>query len=249
MNWVWAVKNSTIYDLNLHLHTVLSPCAGLNMTPAQIIDEAHQKEIDIIGITDHNSAGNVEVAVELAREQNIKVIPGLEVETKEEVHCLCLFEKVREALKLQDFIRQHLPDQKNVEDFFGYQIKTNLKDEYEQKEEIMLAAAVNISLSRLLERVYEEDGILIPAHVLRSQGLIYQLGFIPQELDLPVLEVADEDSISELCQEYPQKVFIKNQDSHRLAEIKRGFSLKLPEPSFAAVKSVFVGRQKEKIII
>ncbi|RMD59308.1 MAG: PHP domain-containing protein, partial [Nitrospirae bacterium] len=48
---------------DLHVHTCLSPCADIDMSPLRIIEKAKSKSIDIIGITDHNSSENAEVAV------------------------------------------------------------------------------------------------------------------------------------------------------------------------------------------
>ncbi|SDM12133.1 PHP domain-containing protein [Halarsenatibacter silvermanii] len=249
MNWVWAVKRNRIFDLNLHIHTVLSPCADLNMTPGLIIERALEEELDIIAITDHNSAGNLEVLLKLADGEKLRVIPGLEIETREEVHYLCLVEKLEQAVRIQNFVHEQLPEQKNREEYFGYQIKTNLKDEYEEKEKLMLAAAADITISELQDRVKKENGLLIPSHVLRSQGLIYQLGFIPPQLDLPVLEVNDRSEIPELRQQYPDRVFIKNQDSHRPREIKKGFSLKMEDPGFKSLKKALTSQRQSNIIL
>ncbi len=243
------MNRNRIYDLNLHIHTVLSPCADLKMTPGRIIKRALEEELDIIAITDHNSAGNVEVAVKMARGEDVCVIPGLEIETAEEVHYLCLVEEVEQALKIQNFVQEHLPERRNREEYFGYQLKTNLEDEYEEKEEMLLAAATDITISGLQDRVGEENGLLIPSHVLRSQGLIYQLGFIPPGFELPVMEVSDSSEIAELHRQYPDRVFIKNQDSHRPQEIKRGFSLEMEDLSFKALKKALSAKEQNEIIL
>jgi len=46
------------YDL--HIHSALSPCASDDMTPNNIVNMCVLKGLDIIAVTDHNSARNVE---------------------------------------------------------------------------------------------------------------------------------------------------------------------------------------------
>ena len=80
------------YRADLHIHTVLSPCADLEMTPANIVNRAKEKGLQIIGITDHNSIKNALLVKKLAQKTGIFVLTGAEVTTKEEVHCLAFFE-------------------------------------------------------------------------------------------------------------------------------------------------------------
>ncbi|HNX85999.1 MAG TPA: PHP domain-containing protein, partial [Bacteroidales bacterium] len=43
------------FTADLHIHTVLSPCGDLDMSPDIILSQAMAKKLDLIGITDHNS--------------------------------------------------------------------------------------------------------------------------------------------------------------------------------------------------
>jgi predicted metal-dependent phosphoesterase TrpH len=52
---------------DLHMHTCLSPCADLQMSPMAIAEQAKIKEIDILGICDHNSAENVPALIKAAK--------------------------------------------------------------------------------------------------------------------------------------------------------------------------------------
>lgn len=219
------------------------------MTPGNIIRRAEEKKLDVIAITDHNSAGNVEVAVQLARGTSVTVLPGLEVETKEEVHTLCLFSQVEEALQLQELIYDRLPNLKNREDVFGYQILTDLNDEYEKKVERMLAGAADIALEQLVKEVKSLGGVAIPAHINRVNGLLNQLGFIPPNLELAILEIGSKAELVQLQKQYPDHVFIKNGDSHYLKELKAGFELKLTKPSLKEIKATLIGRKGRKLIL
>ncbi len=76
---------------DLHIHTCLSPCGDLDMSPRKIVQTAMEKGLDMIAITDHNSTRNVRTCVEIGKKSGLFVIPGCEVNTQEEVHCLCYF--------------------------------------------------------------------------------------------------------------------------------------------------------------
>jgi predicted metal-dependent phosphoesterase TrpH len=93
-----------LFFADFHIHTVLSPCGDLLMTPQNIIERALEVGLDMIAITDHNSAKNVEVAIELAAGTDLTVIPGMEVESKEEVHLICLFPSLDNILQWQDIV-------------------------------------------------------------------------------------------------------------------------------------------------
>ena len=45
--------------IDLHMHSVLSPCGDLGMTPNNIVGMALLKEVDYIALTDHNTAKNL----------------------------------------------------------------------------------------------------------------------------------------------------------------------------------------------
>ena len=84
------------YDL--HLHTCLSPCADRDMTPATVAGLAKLAGAGLIAVTDHNSALNLPAAQRACREYGLRLLPGLEVTTAEEVHLLCYFKTVEAAL-------------------------------------------------------------------------------------------------------------------------------------------------------
>ena len=94
------------YDL--HIHSSLSPCADDDMTPNNIVNMALIKGLDVISLTDHNSTKNVEAVHELCQHKGIKFIPGIEVQTKEEVHVLCYFFDILDCLKFGEMIYNSL---------------------------------------------------------------------------------------------------------------------------------------------
>jgi predicted metal-dependent phosphoesterase TrpH len=98
---------------DLHIHTVLSPCAEVEMIPPLIVERALEQHLDLIAITDHNASANVPAVIEAARATGVKVWAGIEAQPREEVHILCLFDTVRQVRALQavlDLTLPHLPN-------------------------------------------------------------------------------------------------------------------------------------------
>ncbi|HNH06460.1 MAG TPA: PHP domain-containing protein, partial [Anaerolineales bacterium] len=74
------------FRADLHVHTVLSPCAEVEMIPPLIVQEALERQIDIIAITDHNASANVAAVQKAAHGTTLHVFGGMEVQTREDVH-------------------------------------------------------------------------------------------------------------------------------------------------------------------
>ncbi|MGM0501615.1 MAG: PHP domain-containing protein [Bacillota bacterium] len=242
------------YYADFHLHTVLSPCGDLLMTPQNIIEQALKLGLDIIAITDHNSAKNVAVAVELAADTNLTVIPGMEVETKEEVHLLCLFPTVDKVLEWQKIVDEALPETTNDEDVFGPQIITDLKDQYVEKEEKLLLRATNLSVQGVVTAVTDLEGIVIPAHVDKTNySLISNLGFINPELDIIGVEISTniaKEKAEDKFKQLKEYSLLSNSDAHYLEDISKKMILHLKEVNFSEIKKAIqgVGRRKVEII-
>lgn len=177
--------------MDMHIHTALSPCGHEDMTPNNIVNMACLKELDAIAITDHNSCLNVEAVMMCAEEKNLIVIPGMEVETVEEVHVICLFEKLEDAYSLQEIIderRLKIPLNENI---FGRQLVMNRHDEITATLPDLLAIATKIDIDTLYDLVKARNGLFIPAHVDRPvNGLISILGGIPETPDIQLLELS-----------------------------------------------------------
>jgi len=117
-----------LYKADLHVHTCLSPCGDLDMSPRNIIQAAIQKGLDMIAITDHNSTRNVKTCLEIAEKENIFVIPGCEINTQEEVHCLAYFPDLEAISEFQKYLDRKLPEIENDPDLFGYQVAVDEDD-------------------------------------------------------------------------------------------------------------------------
>ncbi|MCX7974311.1 MAG: PHP domain-containing protein [Candidatus Aminicenantes bacterium] len=205
---------------DLHIHTCLSPCADLSMSPRRIAAQAKEKSIEIIGISDHNSAENVPALIEAARPYSIKVIPGIEVTTKEEVHLLALFANLELAINFQEEIYTHLPGE-NDPNLFGWQIVANEKDEVLDFNPRLLLGATTLSLEETIDLIHAGGGLVIASHIDREGfSLLGQLGFIPFGLPLDALEISPrlnfEEAKKRFNYDYPLVTF---SDAHKLEEI------------------------------
>lgn len=235
---------------DLHLHSVLSPCGDLLMTPAEIIKKAKKEKIDVLALTDHNSAENVEVLKYYAEQHNLKIIPAVETETKEEIHILCYFPDIKSLLDWQEIIYNNLSDQENDEDFFGPQIKCGYDDEYQSKIKYLLAASVNLSLEKVVEKVKELGGVAVPSHLDRNHSIISQLGFIPPELNFKTVEISKNTNPKFFLKKFPnlnKLQFMQNSDSHYLKEIKAYQNLIVEKFSFSEFKKAVEKKDGRKI--
>ncbi len=168
------------YRADLHLHTVLSPCGDIYMSPSAIVEQAQKLHLDIIAICDHNTTRQVKVAQQIGRKKGIMVIGGVEITTQEEAHALAYFENDAQLDAFQDFIDDHLPHIPLDEEKFGYQLIVNENEEVTGEEEWLLWSALDAGLDTLYEKVHEIGGLFVPAHVNKpASSLISQLGFIP----------------------------------------------------------------------
>ena len=61
------------FRADLHVHTVLSPCAEIEMLPPLIVSEAKVRGIDLIAITDHNASANISAVQKEFMNRNIQV--------------------------------------------------------------------------------------------------------------------------------------------------------------------------------
>ncbi len=235
---------------DLHLHSVLSPCGDLLMTPAEIVRTAAEKGIEVLALTDHNSAENAAVFKHHCEKHNLKFIPAMETESKEEIHILCYFPDLKSLFEWQEIIYNKLPEQENDEDFFGPQIKCDYNDDYQSKVKKLLAGAVELSLEQCINQVKNLGGVVVPSHLDRKHSIISQLGFIPPELDLVTAEISKNTDPASILKKFPylkKLQFMQNSDSHYLKEIRAYQRLIVEEFSFAEFKKAVQRKEGRKI--
>lgn len=227
------------FRAELHVHTVLSPCAAVEMIPPLIVQHALDNGINLIAITDHNQTANIQAVQKAAYETPLTVLPGVEIQTQEEVHCLAIFETSAQLKTIQAYIDERLPNIPNRPDFFGEQFIVDETGEFIRREERLLSNSVYVSIEDTARFVHSLGGLFIPAHVNRKAfGLIPTLGFIPRELEVDAVEISRHISPAEAFQSYPQLKdypLIQSGDVHSLSEFLGAIELTIVEPSIAEI--------------
>lgn len=226
------------YDL--HIHSCLSPCGDEDMTPANIVNMAKIIGLDVIAVTDHNSCRNLPAVYNYAKKNNIISICGMELCTMEEVHVLCYFWELEDAMLFDKYVYDRLIKVANKENIFGKQEIYGDMDIKVSEEPYLLINATDISFNSLDELMKQYKGIYIPAHVEKgSNSLISNLGFVPPDSRFGCVEINDVSKSEELCKAHPyfsQCSIITNSDAHTLEGINDAVSfLNVSERSCDAV--------------
>ncbi len=238
---------------DLHIHTCLSPCADLTMSPKRIVEQAMAKKLDIIAICDHNSAENVHATLRAVSDKKITVLCGMEVTSTEEVHLLALFDEVKRVLNLQEIVYANLTPGENKEDLFGEQIIANEFDEVKGYNKRLLIGATNLTLKELVNKIHEFDGVAIASHIDReTYSIIGQLGFIPKDLELDALEISSKTNQNDALNKFPEiKKFplIFSSDAHFLKDIGRATtSFLLEGPTVDEIRKALENKDGRKVI-
>lgn len=241
-----------VFNCDLHIHTCLSPCAELDMHPQALVERALDAGIDILAICDHNSSENVPYVINAARGKNLKILPGMEITTSEEVHFIALFDSMQDLARLQEIIYQHL-NGKNDEDLFGVQAIVNENGEVEGISDKLLIGATDIPLNDLITHVHEQNGLAIASHIDReSFSVLSQLGFIDKSIHFDALEISALTGIQQGRIKYPELScfsFITSSDAHFLKDIGTSQTqIMLEEPTIKELKMAFDGQNGRRVL-
>lgn len=147
-------NGAKFYRADLHVHSYgLTGSLDVQdelMTPSNIIDKAAEEGISIISITDHNSIGNINKAIEYSVTKNILVIPGVELSTT------------------QGHLLLYFPSLDSITKFYG---KLDISSNKEM---------CNHTIAQCLDLARNYDGIGILAHIDSDAGFeIYINGYTP----------------------------------------------------------------------
>lgn len=236
--------HSLFYDL--HIHSALSPCGSDDMTPYNIAGMAALKGLDVIAVTDHNSCKSCPAVLAAAEEYGILALPGMEINTAEEVHAVCLFQTLDAAMDFDAYVYEHLMAVPNREDIFGHQYIYNCSDRIQGSVDKLLIGSTDISFDLLWALVHSYDGTMFPAHLDRtSNSLISNLGFIPPDSRFTAAELKDVSTLHKLQKNNPylsQCQILSNSDAHYLEDIREPyFSLMVEEKTMAGVVKGIMG--------
>ena len=232
---------------DLHVHSLLSPCAEVEMTPRNIVWHAAEHGIDIVAITDHNACDNVMAAFEAAKNTNVIILPGMEVETKEEVHVIVLFEEMDQLKVWEQFVNLHRSERLNDEKRFGAQFVVDAEDEFIRIKPEMLLGSLRCGIAEVCRAVNDLGGICIASHVDRPMySLIAQLGFIPPDVELAAVEISRLTNHREAKVRFPgigNVPIVTSSDAHRIEDFISGpktiFHIK--EPTLSEIQQALKG--------
>jgi len=232
------------FRADLHLHTVLSPCGDLEMSPSKLVEHAHLRGVQILGITDHNSTKHARLVRDLADKHGILTLCGAEITSKEEAHLLCFMPNDEKLDLLQAFIQDNILKIPNNPKYFGEQLIVNDQEEILGEEDYLLINAIDKDVNEIGDFVMQHGGLFIPAHVDRQAfSLTSQLGFIPPELECNAIEISKHSTVESLLSQFPYlqgRSFIQSSDAHYIQDIASAFTIfYLKEASFEEVKMAF----------
>jgi PHP family Zn ribbon phosphoesterase len=242
------------FNADMHIHSVLSPCGDLEMSPSAIVATARERGLDIIGLTDHNSTLNAAVTRRLGEKAGLCVMMGAEVTTKEEVHCLCFMPTEEKLAAFQSYLDAHVIFFENDVDKFGYQLVVDEEENVLDEVPHLLINALDLPMLELQQEVYRMGGIFIPAHIDRPTfSLSSQLGFVPSGLRFHAMELSyyckrDGYKFLDNCPWFSDFNFIQSSDAHYVEDIGKIHSvLEMPSFSFDNFKDAL--RQGEQVIL
>ena len=238
---------------DLHVHTVLSPCAAVEMIPPLIVREALAHGIDLIAITDHNASANVRAVQRAATGTGLVVLPGMELQTYEEIHLLCIFGSLAQLESWQEMVDAHLPPRENVPNILGEQFVVDETGEFVGRERRLLATSTDIRLKEAVEEITRRGGLAIPAHVDRPvYSLLANLGFVPRDVPFHALEIsphttpaAARDRLSELV----DTPLIQSGDVHHLDGFASTTVFNMARPTLSEIKLALQGKQGRTVAI
>jgi PHP family Zn ribbon phosphoesterase len=241
------------FRAELHVHTVLSPCAEVEMIPPLIVEECELRGINLIAITDHNSSANIASVQKAAQGHQLTVLPGMELQTIEEVHSLCLFDTLEQITEFQKIVSVTLPSIKNDPDHFGEQFVVDETGDFIRREEQMLIISSSLTLHRAWQIVQDLGGLFIPAHVNRKAfGLLENLGFVPLDIPIQCVEISRHLKADQAALQFPQIAgypLLKGGDAHRLDELAGMNEFLLAEPSIREILLAIEGKDGRTVNI
>lgn len=219
------------------------------MTPGNIVGMAALKGLDVIALTDHNSCKNCPAFLDIAGQFGVMAIPGMEINTSEEVHAVCLFPTLEQAMAFDSYVYKRLVPFFNNADIFGKQQIYDGNDEWIGTEPLLLINSVDISFDMLWDLVASFHGVMFPAHIeKRTNSLLSNLGFVPPDSKFTTVELKDLKMLHGVREGNPYLEncrVISNSDAHYLEDIKEPeLTLPVREKTVEAVLGYLSGMRK-----
>ncbi len=223
------------------------------MIPPLIVERALELGIDLIAVTDHNASANVSAVQKAAEGTGLTVLPGMEVQTREDVHLLCLFASLADLEVWQHEVDLSLPNELNPADYLGEQFVVDENGDYVRTETRLLLTSTKFSIEEVIERVKQLGGLVIPAHVNRTAyGLFPTLGFLAAWWNFPALEISRHITPEALNNQFPSSKdhpLIQSGDVHRLDEFVGTTYFEIETRSLDEIRLALLGENGRKVWI
>lgn len=225
------------YHYDFHIHSCLSPCGDDEMTPADIVGMACVNGLDIIALTDHNCARNTPAAVRAGERAGLTVIPGMELETAEEVHVVLLFPTAEAALACGQVVDDARFKIGNRPDIYGRQVIMDESDNECGELADLLVTSTSIGVYEAAALAGRFGGVAYPAHADKpANGILQILGALDRDMGFTAVEAsprADAAFIRRLAADGYAVMY--GSDAHYLADIgepndRNGIELDAPTP-------------------
>ena len=193
------------------------------MTPNNIVNMSVLNGLGAIALSDHNTCGNAEAFLKVAGAAGITAFAGMEVETAEEIHVLCLFKDLESCRRFErEVVAPSLPFINNRVDIFGVQQLMDENDRIVGEDERYLINATSITADALPTLIRAYGGIAIPAHIDKStKSILSVFGFIDPSMGYRVFELS-KNAPADFIEQHPElagNTFLYNSDAHYLQDI------------------------------
>lgn len=209
------------------------------MIPQVIVEEALRRGINLIAISDHNASANVAAVLQAAEGTELTVLPGIELETAEEIHLVCLFPDLAALAKFQEIVDLNLPPISNNEEFFGVQLIVNAFGDFICKDDRLLSTATSLSLETAAAQVLKLGGKVIPAHIEREEnGILARLGTVPVDFPTQILEISRFGSREKVLAAHPELAsfhIIQGGDVHYINDLLGAVLFDAPDNTLATI--------------
>ena len=241
------------FRADLHIHTCLSPCGELTMSPRAVVERARASGLDIIAITDHNTTENARAVIEAAVGRDLSVLPGIEMTTAEEVHILGLFEAGTDLRPFQAEVYRNLPDVPTKMKFVKDQVIVDAADYVSGFCPRCLFGATLFSVQEAVDIIHFYGGLAIACHIDRdSFSIISQLGFIPPGLGLEAVEISPRLSPDEARRDFGSSdrlPVVRFSDAHKPEEIGAAATdFLIDGPSLEEIRLALAGEDGRRIV-
>lgn len=211
------------FEADLHVHTLLSPCGEVEMVPSLIVAAAQAAGLDLMAVADHNSCENAGAVIRAAEGSGLRILPGLEAQSVEGVHLLCLFDELDAALTMQKAVYESLPEPPGAHRLYKEQMVVDEHDEFAGYCERPISMPTSLEIIEIWRLVEQIGGMVVPSHIDRmGTGMCGVLGMMPESPVFEAVEITANISVQEARAKYLRGMdcaVLHNSDAHWLSAI------------------------------